>query len=180
MSRVGKTPIPVDSRVKITVAGRDVAVEGPKGKMTYSLPDCVNLKQTEQTLVVECPRHERSRTAKTLYGTTRANLNNIVTGVTTGFRRELEIQGVGYRGQCSGRKLTLSLGFSHPVEFVCPEGIAVSMPDNTHIVLEGIDKQLVGQTAATIRGFRPPDAYKGKGIRYAGEEISLKEGKTVG
>jgi large subunit ribosomal protein L6 len=104
----------------------------------------------------------------------------MMVGEQSGYRKSLEIQGIGYRGQCSGQKLTLQLGFSHPVEFTVPDGVKVAMPDATHVNLEGIDKQLVGQTAATIRRFRPPDAYKGKGVRYVGEEVSLKEGKTVG
>jgi large subunit ribosomal protein L6 len=180
MSRIGKIPIALDSKVKVDVAGRDVTVEGPKGQLTYRLPACVQLKQEEQKLIVECPTFERNRAHKALYGTARSVLNNMVTGVTAGFQKSLEIQGVGYRGTCKNNRVTLSLGFSHPVEFVCPEGVSVSMPDNTHIVLEGIDKQLVGQCAATIRSFRPPDSYKGKGIRYVGEQVSLKEGKTVG
>ena len=120
-----------------------------------------------------------SRQAKADHGLCRSLLQGMVTGVSAGFRRELEFQGVGYRGQCKGKHLTLNLGFSHPVEFDVPEGVEVSMPSPTQIVLESIDKQLVGQTAANIRRFRPPDAYKGKGIRYAGEQVSLKEGKTV-
>jgi len=178
MSRMGKQPIALNDAVKVEISGTEVTVTGRKGSLTRSLPDCVRLVQKDNRLSVECEpatRHE-----KALHGLVRSLMQGMVTGVSEGYRRELEFQGVGYRGQCKGQHLTLSLGFSHPVEYDVPEGVAVSMPDATHIVLEGIDKQKVGQTTATIRGFRPPDAYKGKGIRYVGEQISLKEGKTVG
>jgi large subunit ribosomal protein L6 len=157
-----------------------VTISGPKGELKYTLPECVKLKQEDNELRVVCKTYETDAAARALFGTARSRLNSMVIGVTDGFRKELQIQGVGYRGNCQGQKLVLSLGFSHPVEFTAPANISLSMPDNTRIVVEGIDKQLVGQCAATIRRFRPPDAYKGKGIRYFGEHISLKEGKTVG
>jgi len=180
MSRIGKQPIKLRDKTSVNVSGRTVTVEGPKGKLSFELPACVAVSQQDRKLAVTCDTFESNAKHRALYGMARSMLNNMIIGVSDGFRRQLEIQGVGYRGQCSGKRLTISLGYSHPVEFVVPEGISLAMPDNTHIVIEGIDKQLVGQVAATIRGFRPPDAYKGKGIRYQGEEISLKEGKTVG
>ncbi len=184
MSRMGKQPIECDDRVKVEVADNQIIVTGPKGSLTQVIPDFISVRQEEKKLIVECnPEFSRAkdvREAKAKHGLCRSLLQGMVTGVSTGFRRQLEIQGVGYRGQCAGQHLTLTLGYSHSVEYDVSEGVEVTMPKPTIIVLESIDKQLVGQTAATIRGFRPPDAYKGKGIRYAGEQISLKEGKTVG
>ncbi len=180
MSRIGKKPIGIDNRVKVAVNGRDLNVEGPKGTLRFELPACIELQQQESSLQLTCATFEQNSGDRALYGMARSMVNNMVIGVTEGFRKQLEIQGVGYRGQCVGSRMTLQLGYSHPIEFAAPDGISIGMPDNTHILIEGIDKQLVGQVAATIRGFRPPDAYKGKGIRYAGEKVSLKEGKTVG
>jgi len=179
MSRLGKQPINLTDKVKVEEKKGDVSVTGPKGTLTFTLPACVSLGQEENMIKLSCEGFEKDPGRRALYGLARSLLQNMVTGVTEGFRRELEIQGVGYRGQSSGRKLSLNLGFSHPVEYEAPEGVEISMPQNTRIIVDGIDKQLVGQVAATIRGFRPPDSYKGKGIRYAGEQISLKEGKTV-
>ena len=179
MSRIGKRPIAIDASVKVDISGQGVKVSGPKGELSYTLPACVSVSVEDTRLRVECPGYEQNAEKKALYGLARSLLQNMVTGVTSGFRKELQIVGVGYRGQCSSNVLNLSLGFSHPVQFPAPEGITLSMPENTRIVVEGIDKQQVGQTAAIIRAFRPPDAYKGKGIRYRDEQVSLKEGKTV-
>lgn len=179
MSRMGKLPIAISSAVKVEISGCEVSVTGPQGTLSRTLPDCVSVRQDDDKLVVECNASGKQEN-KALHGLARSLLHGMVTGVSEGFRRGLEFQGVGYRGQCKEQHLTLSLGFSHPVEYDVPEGVKVSMPDPTHVVLEGIDKQLVGHAAATIRRFRPPDAYKGKGIRYVGEQVSLKEGKTVG
>ncbi|MFO7820551.1 MAG: 50S ribosomal protein L6 [Lentisphaeria bacterium] len=179
MSRLGKRPIDLAEEVKVEAKKGKVTVTGPKGELSYQLPACVTIKQEESKLVVSCKGFERSPDKRAKYGLARSLLQNMVTGVTKGFKKELQIQGVGYRGQCSGQKLSLNLGYSHPVEYQVPDGVAVSMPQNTQIVVEGIDRQLVGQVAATIRGFRPPDIYKGKGVRYAGEEVILKEGKTI-
>jgi len=179
MSRMGRTPIEVPDGVVVEVVERLITVTGPKGTLSYTAPEMIAVSQDESTLVVSL-KETVDRNARAYHGTARSLLQGMVTGVSVGFRRELEFQGVGYRGQCKGQKLTLNLGYSHPVEYEVPEGVAVSMPDQTHVVLESIDKQKVGHVAATIRMYRPPDAYKGKGIRYAGEEISLKEGKTVG
>ncbi|MDT8389303.1 MAG: 50S ribosomal protein L6 [Lentisphaeria bacterium] len=180
MSRIGKKPIAIDGGAKVELAGRTVKISGPKGELTYELPDCVALTQEDSQLVFTCDGFETDARKKALYGLARSLVQNMVIGVTVGFKKELQIVGVGYRGQCQQNMLNLNLGFSHAVQFPAPEGIALSMPENTRIIVEGIDKQLVGQTAAVIRGFRPPDAYKGKGIRYSDEQISLKEGKTVG
>ena len=177
MSRMGNQPVELASGVELDVSGQEVSVKGPKGSLRCALPPGIELEEAEGKAVLK--RTNESRQTKADHGLARSLLQGMVTGVSTGFRRELDIQGVGYRGQLKGKLLSLSLGFSHPVEYEVPEGVSLTMPDTTTIILEGIDKQLVGQTAATIRRFKPPDAYKGKGIRYAGEEISLKEGKTV-
>ena len=178
MSRLGTTPITVPGGVVVKVAEQEVTVTGPKGTLSYSAPEMISVTQDDSLLVISL-EESTDRNAKAYHGLVRSLVQGMVTGVSEGFRRELEFQGVGYRGQCKGQSLTLNLGYSHPVEFEVPEGVQVSMPDNTHVVLESIDKQKVGQVAATIRRFRPPDAYKGKGIRYAGEEISLKDGKIT-
>jgi len=178
MSRIGKKPIKLESGIKVEADGQAVTVTGPKGSLTWTLPLGISIRTEDDQLVVE--RQDDSRQGAANHGLARSLLQGFIIGVSKGFQKSLEIQGVGYRGQVKGQKLSLSLGFSHPVEFEAPKGIALTMPDQTHVVVDGIDKQLVGQTAATIRGFRPPDAYKGKGVRYTGEQITLKEGKTVG
>ena len=180
MSRIGRKPIEIKDGVTVEEKAGVVTVSGSKGTLEYRLPDCVRMSQDEKTLTVECDAGRSDKRERALFGTARAILQNMVIGVSEGFKRELEIQGVGYRGQCQGgSKLVLNLGYSHPVEFFAPEGVTLSMPENTKIVVEGIDKQLVGEAAAKIRSFRPPDNYKGKGIRYAGEYVQIKEGKTV-
>jgi large subunit ribosomal protein L6 len=178
MSRIGKKPITLAPGVTFEVAGRTATVKGAKGTLSCELPETVAVNQEDQNLVVVAT--EESRDAKAKHGLARSLIQGMVTGVSEGFRKELQIQGVGYRGQVAGQTLTLNLGFSHPVVFEVPQGVSVAMPEPTRIVLESCDKQKVGQTAATIRQFRKPDAYKGKGVRYMGENISLKEGKTVG
>jgi len=179
MSRMGKRPIRPDRRAKVAVNGAAVTVSGPKGTLDFAVPEPISVTLGETEITIE--NGGNNKDAKSKHGMVRSILNSMIIGVTDGFKRELEFQGVGYRGQLKGTNhLTLNLGYSNPVEYDVPDGVAVSMPDATHIVLEGIDKQQVGQVAAVIRGFRPPDAYKGKGIRYAGEQVSLKEGKTVG
>lgn len=178
MSRMGKQPIPVDDRVKIDIDGDTVTVTGPKGTLNFTVPEPISIALEERQIVVS--RDGDDRDTKSKHGMVRSVINGMIVGVSDGFKKELEFQGVGYRGQLKGNDhLTLNLGYSNPVEYDVPEGVTVTMPDATHITIEGIDKQLVGQVAATIRGFRPPDSYKGKGIRYVGEYISLKEGKTV-
>lgn len=178
MSRIGRKPVKLVDGTKFSLNGQRATVEGPKGTLDLTIPEKIAIRQEDGQLVVEA--QEETAHLRACQGMTRSILHNMVTGVTTGFRRELEIQGVGYRGKCQGQKLVLNLGLSHPVEFEVPKPLQVSMPSATQIVIEGPDKQMVGQAAATIRSFRPPDSYKGKGIRYVGEQISLKEGKTVG
>lgn len=178
MSRVGKKPIQIPKNVKVNVTGNTVAVEGPKGKLAYEAQ--LNIKvEVKGDQVLVCPRSgERSEMA--LHGLTRTLINNMVVGVTAGYQKELEIQGVGFRAQVSGKKLVLQVGFSHPVDFHISEGIVIETPKPTQIVIKGIDKQKVGETAAEIRSIFPPEPYKGKGIRYLGEYVKKKVGKAVG
>lgn len=178
MSRVGNKPIPVPSGVKVSLADNIVSVEGPKAKLFKPLPPLVELKIEDDLLTLS--RVEETKRGKSMHGLARSLIAGMVIGVTEGFKKELEIIGVGYRAQVGGNKLTISLGYSHPVEYVVPEGITVSVADNTKLSVEGADKQVVGEVAATIRKFRKPEPYKGKGIRYVGEHIVMKEGKTVG
>jgi large subunit ribosomal protein L6 len=178
MSRIGKTPITLPDKVKVTVAdGNQVTVEGPKGKLNWELPKDISVTVEGTKLTVA--RGSENRDVRALHGLSRALLNNMVTGVSNGFRRDLEIQGVGFRAAVKGDKLDLSIGYSHPVLFPIPKEIKVAVTDNTKISIEGIDRQLVGQVAADIRAYYPPEPYKGKGIRYAGEQVRRKEGKTV-
>lgn len=177
MSRVGNKPIPLPSGVKVVLDDNIVKVDGPKAKLTKALPPLVELKIEDELLTVS--RIEETQRGRAMHGLTRSLIAGMVIGVTEGFKKDLEIIGVGYKAQIGGNKLTLNLGFSHPVEYSLPEGITVTVADNTKVSIEGADKQIVGQVAATIRGFRKPEPYKGKGIRYAGEHITMKEGKTV-
>ena len=178
MSRIGKKPIALPAGVKFAVADRVVTVEGPKGKLSLTLPPHVTAAVEGNDIVVS-PVNE-TRQANAMHGLTRSLINNMVIGVTTGFRKELAIVGIGYKAALSGKKLTLSLGYSHTIEFPVPEGITLTVTPENKIIVEGADKQLVGETAAEIRRFRPPEPYKGKGIRYVDERIVLKEGKSVG
>ena len=175
MSRIGKKPVPVPSGVTANVSGSTINVKGPKGVLSLVFDDRVAVQMDKGEIKVD-PKDE-SKEARALWGTTRANLNNIMTGVTQGFERKLEITGVGYRAAVQGKNLQLALGYSHDVLYPIPEGIAVVTPKPTEIVVSGIDKQKVGQVAAEIRAYRPPEPYKGKGVRYAGEFIFRKEGK---
>jgi large subunit ribosomal protein L6 len=175
MSRTGKKPIEAVSGVTVTVADRTVTAKGPKGEQSLTLMDIVNVKQTDGGIVVE-PADD-SREARAAWGTTRALINNMVIGVKDGFEKKLQIQGVGYRAAMQGKDLKLSLGFSHEVVFQTPPGITIAAPTQTEVVVTGVDKQQVGQVAADIRGWRPPEPYKGKGVRYVGEYIARKEGK---
>jgi large subunit ribosomal protein L6 len=175
MSRVGKKPVPVPSGVTANVSGTTINVKGPKGALSLVFDERVSVEMDKGEIKVD-PKDE-SKAARALWGTTRANLNNIMTGVTKGFERKLEITGVGYRAAVQGKNLQLALGYSHDVLYPIPEGIAVATPRPTEIVVTGIDKKKVGQVAAEIRAYRPPEPYKGKGVRYAGEFIFRKEGK---
>jgi large subunit ribosomal protein L6 len=177
MSRVGKKPVAVPDKVKVTVSGQDVNVEGPKGKLSVTAHPMMKVELKDNQVIVSRPNE--SREARSLHGLTRALINNMVVGVSEGFKRELDVQGVGYRAEVKGKSLNMSLGFSHPVEFALPEGIKATVDDRrTHITLEGVDKQLLGATAAKIRSFRPPEPYGGKGVRYSDEVVRRKEGKS--
>jgi len=178
MSRIGKKPVKLENGVSATLNGRQVTVTGPKGKLNYALPEGIALAQEAGQLTLSAG--DDSRQGKMFLGLARSLLQGMVVGVTAGYKKELQIEGVGFRGNVAGQKLNLSLGYSHPVIFDIPAGIKITMPDQTKITIEGIDKQLVGEVAASIRRTHKPDAYKGKGVRYAGELITLKEGKTVG
>ena len=175
MSRIGKKAVPVPSGVTASIEGQTVKVKGPKGALQFVVPDDIVVKMENGAIKVD-PREETNR-ARSMWGTSRTLVSNLVTGVTKGFESKLEITGVGYRAAVQGKNLQLALGFSHDVLYPIPEGIAIATPKPTEIVVSGIDKQRVGQVAAEIRGFRPPEPYKGKGVRYAGEFIFRKEGK---
>lgn len=175
MSRTGKKPVASVSGVNVAIDGRKVTAKGPKGELSLELMDVVSVKQTEEGLVVE-PAND-TREARAAWGTTRALLANMVTGVSAGFEKKLQIQGVGYRAALQGKDVKLSLGFSHEVIFETPKGITLAVPTPTEIVITGIDKQQVGQVAADIRSWRKPEPYKGKGVRYLGEYVAKKEGK---
>jgi len=175
MSRIGKKPVPLAKGVTATISGQTIQVQGPKGTRSFTATDDVTITLDGGSVKVT-PRGTSKR-ARQQWGMTRSMVENLVTGVTTGFRKELEIQGVGYRAAVAGNVLKLSLGYSHEVNFEVPKGITVATPKQTEIVVEGIDEQQVGQVAANIREWRQPEPYKGKGIRYKGEFIFRKEGK---
>lgn len=175
MSRIGKKPIDLPSGVTATVSGQAIEVKGPKGTRSFKATDDVDLK-VEDNVITVTPRG-KSKRARQQWGMSRTQVQNCVTGVTEGFKKELEIQGVGYRAQMQGNTLKLNLGLSHDVDYTAPDGVTVTAPKQTEIVVEGIDEQLVGQVAANIRQWRKPEPYKGKGIRYKGEFIFRKEGK---
>ncbi|HEY4200013.1 MAG TPA: 50S ribosomal protein L6 [Devosiaceae bacterium] len=175
MSRTGKKPVAPVNGVTVTINGRVVTAKGPKGELNFTLMDSVDVKQTDHGVVVE-PTND-TKEARAAWGTTRALIQNMVTGVTAGFERRLQIQGVGYRAAMQGKDLKLSLGFSHEVVYEAPKGITLAAPAPTEVVITGIDKQQVGQVAANIRAYRKPEPYKGKGVRYLGEYVAKKEGK---
>ena len=179
MSRIGRQPVSVPANVTIDVNEENfVSVKGPKGELSRQFPQSISLDRDEGVINVTRPNDEGKQRA--LHGLSRSLLNNMVTGVTTGFTKTLEVQGVGYRAQMQGSSLQLALGFSHPIEFKAPAGIKLTAPQPTAITIAGSDKALVGQVAAELRGLRPPEPYKGKGIRYAGEVIRRKAGKAGG
>jgi large subunit ribosomal protein L6 len=175
MSRVAKKPVDLPQGVTATVAGGVITVKGAKGALTLPLTGGITIEQDKQTLVVRFPGGGAGLVP--VAGATRAHLANMVQGVSKGYERKLELVGVGYRAAVQGKSLNLTLGFSHPVAYPVPEGITIETPTQTEIVVKGTDRQKVGQVAAEIRGFRPPEPYKGKGVRYAGERIELKEAK---
>ena len=178
MSRIGKAPIPIPSGVDVSVAGNEVTVKGPKGSLFRRVPADITVRQDGAQLLVERPDDERENRA--LHGLTRSLVANMVTGVTAGFTKNLEIVGVGYRATARGPgQIELALGFSHPVTIEAPEGITFEVPQPTRITVRGIDKEIVGQVAANIRKVRKPEPYKGKGVRYAGEVVQRKAGKAA-
>lgn len=176
MSRIGKAPITVPAGVDVTITGRTVTIKGPKGTLSRDIPGEIIVRKEESTILVERPNDEREN--RSLHGLSRTLVNNMVIGVTDGFTKELEIVGVGYRAEAQGQNLRLALGFSHPVMVPAPEGISFEIPQQTRVIVKGIDKELVGQVAANIRSIRKPEPYKGKGVRYLGERIVRKAGKT--
>jgi large subunit ribosomal protein L6 len=178
MSRIGKAPIAVPSGVDVTIEGRTIAIKGPKGTLTRELPGEITVRREGDVLLVERPDDERQNRA--FHGLTRALVSNMVVGVSEGYRKQLDIVGVGYRAAAKGSNtLELSLGFSHPVVVEAPEGITFELPLPTRIDVVGIDKQVVGQVAANIRSLRKPEPYKGKGVRYSGERVARKAGKAA-
>ena len=176
MSRIGNKVVVLPAGVEIKQDGNNITVKGPKGELTreFSSDIKMNIEGNEVTFT----RPNDSKEMKTIHGTTRANFNNMVVGVSEGFQKALELIGVGYRAQVQGNKLTLNVGYSHPVEMTAPEGVTFEVPANTQGIVKGINKEVVGELAANIRGVRPPEPYKGKGIRYVGEFVRRKEGKT--
>ncbi len=177
MSRIGKAPITVPGGVDVSIAGGSVTVKGPKGTLSRTIPGAITVRQDEGTLLVERP--DDARESRSLHGLTRTLVSNMVVGVTDGFSKELEIIGVGYRAEAQGPStLRLALGFSHPVLVNAPEGVTFETPSQTRVIVRGIDKEVVGQVAANIRAIRKPEPYKGKGVRYLGEKVLRKAGKT--
>ena len=177
MSRIGKQPILIPPKVKVNVAGRKVSVEGPKGKLDLELNRRTSLKVEGDKIVVS--RDGEDAEAKAMHGLSRALVNNMVKGVSVGFTKQLGIQGVGFKAAVQGRNVNLSLGYSHPLLYPIPDQVKVTVEENTKLTIEGPDKQVVGKVAAEIRGFYPPEPYKGKGVRYVDEKVVRKEGKTV-
>ena len=177
MSRIGKQPIAIPPKVKVEINGQQVQVEGPKGRLSWELPRRTSLKVDNGKVVVS--RQGDDAQAKALHGLSRALVNNMVRGVSEGFVKKLEIQGVGFKAAVQGKTVNLSLGYSHPVIYSIPDQIKVTVDENTKLTIEGPDRQVVGQVAAEIRSFYPPEPYKGKGVRYADERVVRKEGKTV-
>ena len=177
MSRIGKQPITIPAKVKVEMKGQKVLVEGPKGKLDWELPTRTSLKVDGANIVLS--RDGDDAEAKALHGLSRALVNNMVKGVSEGFTKKLEIQGVGFKASVQGKVVNLSLGYSHPLNYDIPDQIKVTVEENTKVTIEGPDKQVVGRVAAEIRSFYPPEPYKGKGVRYSDERVVRKEGKTV-
>jgi large subunit ribosomal protein L6 len=176
MSRIGKMPIAIPSGVKISLDGAEVKVQGPKGSLCQTMPDQIAVVVEAEQIVLTRPNEDKS--VRALHGLVRSLINNMVIGVTVGFSKDLEINGVGYRAEVKGKTLTMALGYSHPVVYELPEGIEVEVEKQTKLTVKGIDKQLVGSAAAKIRSYRKPEPYKGKGIKYADEHIVRKAGKA--
>ena len=178
MSRVGRKPIPIPEKVSVQVQGQQVKVKGPNGELQFTVPEPVRVEQKDKNIVLTAEGKAPNTSA--LYGMSRARIANLVDGVTGGFKKDLEIVGLGYKAALQGQKLVLNLGFSHPVEFALPQGVKIEIDKKaTKVTVSGIDKDLVGQTAARIRSIKTPEPYKGTGIRYAGERVHRKAGKTA-
>ncbi|HTI72691.1 MAG TPA: 50S ribosomal protein L6 [Candidatus Limnocylindria bacterium] len=177
MSRIGKSPVAIPAKVKVTVTGNRVAAEGPKGKLELNLP-AHTAAQVEGT-AVKVTRASETSQAKAMHGLARSLINNMVKGVSEGFQKKLEIHGVGFKAAVQGTNLNLALGYSHPINYALPAGIKVTVEENTKLTVDGADKEMVGRVASEVRSFYPPEPYKGKGVRYVGEKIVRKEGKTV-
>jgi large subunit ribosomal protein L6 len=177
MSRIGKQPVSIPPKVKVEVKGKAVHVEGPKGKLNLQLPALTSVSVAEGKVIVA--RAGEDSAAKAAHGLARALINNMVTGVSEGFVKKLEIHGVGFKAAVQGKSVSLSLGYSHPINYAIPDQIKVTVEENTKITIEGPDRQVVGRVAAEIRSFYPPEPYKGKGVRYSDERVERKEGKTV-
>lgn len=177
MSRIGKKPVTVPAGVTVTINGNEVKVKGPKGELDRTFSDLVTISQEGEEILVA--RNDETTESNAQQGLTRTLIHNMVVGVSEGFEKKLELTGVGYRAQLKGKDLDLSLGYSHPVIYACPESISFEVPDNTHITVKGISKEQVGQVAAEVRAKRPPEPYKGKGIHYEGEHIRRKLGKAA-
>ena len=177
MSRIGKTPVPVPPKVKVLINGRQISVEGPKGKLELQLPPRTAAKLEGANVILS--RAGEDAAARSLHGLSRALVNNMVKGVSEGFVKKLEIQGVGFKAAVVAGKVNLALGYSHPINYPIPGQIKVTVEENTKLTIEGPDKQMVGQVAAELRSYYPPEPYKGKGVRYVGEKVTRKEGKTV-
>jgi len=177
MSRIGKKPVTIPSGVSVTIGASEVTVKGPKGTLKLPVPPSCKVTQEDNEIIVT--RNSEEKFVRASHGTTRAHLNNMVTGVTNGFSKDLEIVGVGYKAEAKGQTLTLTIGFSHLVTYPAPEGITIETPEPTKIRVSGIDRQKVGQVASEIRAVRPPEPYKGKGIKYVDEHIERKAGKSA-
>lgn len=178
MSRIGKQPVPIPDKVKVDIKDHTVQVEGPKGKVTKTFAPVVKISVADKKVIV-APTADTSRFAKAMYGTARSVIAGMVKGVSVGYAKELEIQGVGFKANLKGKQLDLALGYSHPILMDIPDGIKVTVTDQTKLKVEGADKQLVGAVTAEIRSYYPPEPYKGKGVRIVGERVRRKEGKTV-
>jgi len=177
MSRIGKQPISIPTGVTVDMAGSTVTVKGSKGESSYTAPECIAVAVEDDSVVVS--RTDASRHSAAMFGTVRSIINNMVLGVSNGYKKQLLIEGVGYKAQLQGTNIILSLGYSHDINYSIPEGIKVDVQGGTTVTVEGIDKQLVGQVAARIRDYSPVEPYKGKGVRYSGEQVRRKEGKAV-
>ena len=177
MSRIGKQPVLIPAGVTVEVNGTAVAVKGPQGETAYTAPDCIAVSVEDGNVVVS--RRDESRHSAAMFGTVRSIINNMVVGVHTGYKKTLLIDGVGYKAQMQGMDIVLSLGYSHDIVYSIPEGIQIDVQGGTTVIIEGVDKQLVGQVAARIRDYSPVEPYKGKGVRYSDEQVRRKEGKAV-